>query len=66
MADITMCKGENCPVRKRCYRYNAEPEKYQSYFVDSPGKLENNVFTCDMYWGKGSDSIMKQIQIIIE
>ena len=23
MADISMCNGEQCPIRKMCYRYTA-------------------------------------------
>ena len=32
MADITMCKREDCPLSAFCYRFNAHPnESYQSY-----------------------------------
>lgn len=45
MADITMCKGTDCPHRESCYRYKATPSKYmQSYFVEPPvkdGKCEH-------------------------
>ena len=37
MPDITMCKGENCPMKENCYRYTAEPNEYhQSYFMEPP------------------------------
>lgn len=37
MPDITMCKGEGCPIREACYRYTAKPDKYlQSWFMKSP------------------------------
>ena len=37
MPDITMCSGDNCPIRQNCYRFKAEPSKYgQSYFVKPP------------------------------
>jgi hypothetical protein len=52
MADITKCKGINCPVRDNCYRYTArDSEFYQSWFVDdNVGKLVDNNFSCDEYW----------------
>lgn len=36
--DITMCFGDNCPLKKKCIRYLTKPEKYQSYFTNSPYK----------------------------
>ena len=37
MADVTMCKGERCPAKDRCYRYRAKPSKYrQSFFANVP------------------------------
>lgn len=31
-----MCFGKDCPLKKDCIRYVAKPEKYQSYFEESP------------------------------
>lgn len=32
-----MCKGRNCPLKEKCYRYMAIPtEKRQSYFISVP------------------------------
>lgn len=37
MPDITMCSGQDCPLKEKCYRYKATPSKYQqSYFSDPP------------------------------
>lgn len=37
MADITMCKGDNCEAKHTCYRFTAKPCEYrQSYFIGSP------------------------------
>ena len=37
MPDITMCKDDECPSRKDCYRFMAEPNpRRQSYFAESP------------------------------
>jgi hypothetical protein len=47
MADITMCKDNECKNKNTCYRYNAPSNQYyQSYFADSPRK-END---CEYYW----------------
>jgi hypothetical protein len=31
--DLTMCDRDECPSRKLCYRYTAEPSSYQPYFA---------------------------------
>ena len=36
MADITMCRGENCPKREKCYRYTAPVSYWQSVFTYTP------------------------------
>jgi len=48
MPDITMCRGEDCPIQKECYRHEATPSEYrQSYFVISPYDKETK--SCDHY-----------------
>lgn len=48
MADITMCKGTDCPRAKECYRFTATANEYrQSYFVIVPLKEDK---TCDEFW----------------
>ena len=48
MADITKCKGTNCPLKETCYRFTAIANEYrQSYFAEVPLKEDN---TCDDYW----------------
>lgn len=32
--DIMMCFGDNCYLKKKCIRYLAKTEKYQSYFTE--------------------------------
>ena len=47
MPDITMCKGTNCPLKEKCYRYTAKPNKYwQSWFYEAPVKNGK----CDHFW----------------
>jgi hypothetical protein len=46
MPDISMCMGNDCPIKENCYRYKAEPSKYQSYFMEAPYKDGD----CSHYW----------------
>lgn len=49
MADITMCKSKDCPLKEKCYRFLAVANEYrQSYFVESPFDKELN--KCEHYW----------------
>jgi hypothetical protein len=49
MPDITMCKGDDCPLKDKCYRFLASPSEYaQSYFVDAPYDKEKQ--ECDHQW----------------
>ena len=60
--DITKCTGEGCALKEICKRYTAEANPYrQSFFTDTPFKIEDNVLTCDMYWGESNDSILDQL-----
>ena len=48
MPDITMCKGDGCPMKETCYRFTAKPSDLrQSYFMNAPIKEDN---TCEYYW----------------
>jgi hypothetical protein len=29
--DMTMCKNKSCEIKEKCYRWSAQPSKYQSY-----------------------------------
>jgi len=65
MADITKCTGDNCPIKESCYRFTAEKSERQIYFFTPPfdgfdGK------TCEMYWGKQSESIYNQLKNITD
>ena len=46
MADITKCKGTNCPLKEGCYRFLAMESLRQSYFTDVPFKDGK----CEYYW----------------
>lgn len=45
MADITMCKDDKCPMKEKCYRFNAKPFRLQPYFALSP----RNGLSCDYF-----------------
>lgn len=48
MPDISMCKGDGCPIKQDCYRFTARPsEFYQSYFAVVPYDKKTG---CDHYW----------------
>ena len=66
MADITKCKGINCPIRDNCYRYTARDSGfYQSWFVDgNVGKMVDNKFSCDVYWGENAETTWKELKEI--
>jgi hypothetical protein len=51
MPDITMCRDEECPFNKTCFRFTSKPSNYQSYFKISPRK--NN--ECEYYYGVPRD-----------
>ena len=64
MPDITMCSYLGCPLRNKCYRATAKPDKYQSY-VTNPSKIEHGKFVCDMYWGEQSHYLLEQMKSIL-
>ena len=56
MPDITMCIGNDCPLKETCYRYTATPSEYcQSYFMESPYKDGG----CNHYWEMSSKQSKK-------
>ena len=62
MADITLCKGNNCPMKEQCKRYTSPHDPlYQSYFTESPIKDGK----CDMFWGDVADVVMEQLNKIV-
>lgn len=64
--DITMCEGKTCPLKDHCYRYTAKPNEFrQSYFVEEPYKIKNNKFKCDYLWTDDNQSILYQLNSIL-
>lgn len=46
--DITMCYGDGCPLRQRCYRYRGVPEGRQTWFGALP--FDRARGTCEQLW----------------
>jgi hypothetical protein len=50
MIDITMCLNEDCPIKKKCYRYMAVPNQRQSVAMFTPiNRLVSGV-ECDYFY----------------
>lgn len=64
MSDITKCSGEGCLVKDMCYRFTAEGDYYQAYFVDPPFTIADGVFKCDMFWGDAQEDIWGMLKSI--
>ena len=48
MADIAMCKGRNCKLKMKCYRYTApQSEHGQAWFMNTP---TNKGDDCEFFW----------------
>ncbi len=44
MAEVTMCKGYDCPIKDECYRYMAIEDKiWQTWFVNDPRGIPNKM-----------------------
>ena len=53
MPDITMCRGDKCPLKNKCYRYTATPSEYwQSWFLEVP--YNHKMEECEEFWNEGS------------
>ena len=64
MPDITMCHGENCPLKEKCYRYTAKPNRYfQSFFQEPPYQEGKCVFFEDNEDNEDKAKIEEAIQI---
>ena len=49
MPDMSICTGEECPLRNTCYRYRANASTLmQYYFTEVPYNVEED--KCDFYY----------------
>lgn len=66
MADITKCNGEGCPWKAGCHRFTAKAnDDRQAYFAESPGKMVDEYFVCEMFWGNKVEDIFAQLKEIL-
>lgn len=47
MPDISMCRGEGCHLKERCFRYTA-PESHRQTFMSTP--YDSKTKTCGYFW----------------
>jgi hypothetical protein len=62
MPDISMCQGEDCPVKKKCYRHTATPNQWQSYFAGAP--LDPVTGSCQYFWDNKDYSKMGTANVV--
>ena len=55
MADISKCKGTDCPLKEKCYRFTAPTGERQSWFTETPFKDGE----CEYYWDNKTGSYGK-------
>lgn len=61
MPGISMCKGENCPIKEYCYRFKATPNQFaQAYFTEPPIK-DNN---CNYFWPENDINAQEGAKIL--
>lgn len=63
MPDITLCRYEECEVKKTCYRYLSKGSNWQSYFAEKPYKEGED---CSHYIEARSKSKMRRLDIQTE
>lgn len=57
MPDITMCPGLDCPLREKCYRYTAEPNKWRQSFADFTKNVREVENSCGEKWYECADYV---------
>ena len=63
--DITMCKADGCLLALKCNRYTAKTSEVQSWFTEAPYRVVKGKTECDMFWGETSESIINQLNEIM-
>lgn len=54
MPDISMCRNEQCPKHKYCYRFNATPDRHMQAYADFKPDDKGN---CDAFWKMESQAV---------
>jgi hypothetical protein len=47
--DISMCFGNNCPIKKTCKRFENKSVQIYQWYSDFKGEIKNGKFVCDSY-----------------
>lgn len=63
MVDIAKCSGVNCPIRDRCNRFSQYSSNHD--IINHPYKIENGVFSCDLFWGESQTQMLNQLEEIV-
>jgi hypothetical protein len=45
--DITLCPGQNCPIKQRCYRFSAKVRGRKNFFAKVPYIFNTN--SCEYF-----------------
>jgi hypothetical protein len=59
-----MCSGRECELRGKCYRYLANPSKWQSMFAETP--MDKKTGKCTEFWKCPSKSEKKRLDVLKE
>jgi hypothetical protein len=62
MADITLCKGGECPLKETCRRYTTPPNPERQWVFTT---IPYDDSECDMYWGINQDNFYDQLKKIV-
>jgi hypothetical protein len=62
--DHIFCYGRGCLLSEKCMRTKI-PKEEVHIFTDEPFRVIDNKFTCEMFYGELQESIMNQLNEII-
>lgn len=63
--DISKCNGNECPIKTSCFRFTSKPDEERQWYVIAPYKIENGVFSCDLFWGESQTQMLNQLEEIV-
>ena len=47
MPDISMCLNKKCELRKKCYRFTAEPSQYRQSYANFKPEKKGEIIICE-------------------
>ena len=60
MPDLDMCKGGDCPMKDKCYRFTATPSEHRQYYFLTPPIVDGK---CDSYIEAWSKSQIRRLDV---